>query len=144
MLEFEGNDEIQDEVKETDNQIKLNPFDFIKSINDKEYILNELNKKECIPWLINKHFSMSKETLFLANLINTYNLDTKLNYDFFYFALSKKKRFFKWAKGKDNDEVISLIKEMYDISYRKAIVASKCLNNEQIERLKIIYKNKNQ
>jgi hypothetical protein len=97
------------------------PFDFVKNVSyTKEKIDFEENKQHYIPFLINRSLSYYLNTVLLANEmnINTY-LDPKLQYDFYFNIVRKEKRFSKWHK-RQNMEEIKTIGEKYRCNWRRA------------------------
>ena len=120
----------------------MKPFDFVNSINfTKKNLMrdtanDELAEKGYAPFLTNKSLSYFTDTLLYANEMNRYHfLDKKLQYEFYLNSIRKKKRFAKWAKADDNDE-LSMISEFYQISLSKAKEAIKILSPEQIKTIK--------
>lgn len=110
-----------------------NVFDYVKSINEKT---EKLDIDGYVPYIINKAFSFMPETLFYADSMNiNSHIDAQMQYDFYYYALPKKKRFGKWTKKKVIPD-IATIREYYNCSYQKAIEYSKILTDEQIVILK--------
>ena len=112
----------------------MKPFDYVNSINftKKNLMKNtandELAEKGYAPFLTNKSLSYFTDTILYANEMNRYHfLDKKLQYEFYLNSLRKKKRFAKWAKAEDNDEVI-MISEFYKYSPQKAKAALKILS----------------
>lgn len=97
--------------------------EFLNSINQtKENLIANDPKveKEYLPFVVNKCFSYFPETVLHASLMNSYSfLDKKLQYDYYIHALPKKKRFSKWIKP-ENDDKLTMIKEVYGYSDRKA------------------------
>ena len=120
----------------------MKPFDYVNSINftKKNLMKNtandELAEKDYVPFLTNKSLSYFTDTLLYANEMNRYHfLDKRLQYEFYLNSIRKKKRFAKWAKADDNDE-LSMISEFYQISLSKAKEAIKILSPEQIKIIK--------
>ena len=97
--------------------------DFLNSINfSKENILQKDIKleKEYVPFVVNKCLSYFPDTIFHANRMNQMaHLDKKLQYDYYLYSVSKRKRFSKWIKPEE-DEKIDMIKEVYGYSDKKA------------------------
>lgn len=100
--------------------------DWMPSINEKRSYLfdgvdTEMVEKEYPAFMVNRALSQTADTVFAANEIQRYasTLDPKLQYDFLYHFIPKKKRFGKWAKGEKHEEV-SLIMDCYNVSRRKA------------------------
>lgn len=97
-------------------------FDYIRIINMKESYPEEFTGYE--PFMVNRAFSYNEDTILFANEINKPDIDVKLNFDFYYYGLPKKKRFGKWAK-KDKIPQAKLnrlnnIVEYYNCSMKKA------------------------
>jgi hypothetical protein len=89
--------------------------------------------------MINKSLSYFPDTLFEANMMNFYNnLSKKMQYDYYLLNIGKKKRFSKWHKDKTTDsDDISIIKQYYGYSDKKAVEVSRILSKEQIKELKV-------
>ena len=120
----------------------MKPFDYINSINfTKKNLMkgsenDELAEKGYVPYITNKTLSYFTDTLLYANEMNRYHfLDNRLQYEFYLNSIRKKKRFAKWAKADDNDD-LSMISEFYQISLSKAKEAIKILSPEQIKTIK--------
>lgn len=117
---------------------KLSPFDFIGSINDKSsyLITDEGSEKQYLPFIVNRGFSYFKDSVLFANEMNMYPAtDKKMQYDFYYHGLSKRKRFSKWFKYEESEEV-SIIKEFYSVSTKRAEEMKDLISNEDLEYMK--------
>ena len=102
---------------------KLGLFDITNNINLKTGLLSlEEIKESYSPFIINKAFSQTKDTIFYANEMNCNgNIPIDMQYDFYYHLIPKKKRFGKWNKKDSTDEeLINIIQEVYEYSYIKA------------------------
>lgn len=119
MFQFEVENEKPIEEEIVIQKKSKSPFDFSSSIDQKNNLRNELDGYS--PWMVNKIFSMYRDTIFIANEINKYNIDNRLHYDYFFHFVSKKKRFAKWSKPKYNEDDIKLIIEYFNINHRKAL-----------------------
>jgi hypothetical protein len=64
-----------------------------------------------------------------------WQLDKKLQYDFYINIIRPKKRFSPWLK-KQNDNSLELIKQYYGYNDEKAKSALKILTREQLEFIK--------
>ena len=111
-------------MKKTDKTKKLGPFDFINSINNKDggEIIEE-NEKQYNSFIVNRFFSFFNDTIFFANEINRFAsvLTNQQQFDFYYHALSKKRRYTKWVReNKSDKEEIDLIIEATNCSKRDA------------------------
>ena len=120
----------------------MKPFDYVNSINftKKNLMKNtandELAEKDYVPFLTNKSLSYFTDTLLYANEMNRYHfLDKRLQYEFYLNSIRKKKRFAKWAKADDNDEVM-MVQEYYKFSPQKAKAALKVLSPTQLNIIK--------
>lgn len=118
----------------------ISPFDYINSINNKEYIFDKHSEKDYNPFIVNLGFSYFMDTVLLANELNKHsNIPNKAQYDFLYHSVTKKKRFSKWVKKEDKvDENLQLISDYFGFSLNKAKDALKVLTDEQIEQIKLL------
>lgn len=112
--------------------------EFLNSINQtKENMLANDPKleKEYVPYVVNKCFSYFPETIFHANRMNMVShIDKKLQYDYYFYSVSKRKRFSKWIKPENNTK-IDLIKQVYGYSDAKAREVSDLLREEDLREL---------
>ena len=117
--------------------------DFLKAINiTKENLLEEdsLAEKEYVPFVVNRTLSYFPDTVLYANEINLRgHLDNRLQNDYLLNSIRKKKRFSRWLKPEQNED-IDAIKEYYYCNYRKAYEIARILTADQLslihERLK--------
>ena len=86
---------------------KLNVFDFVNEISfGKNDILSPDNEKEYVPFIVNKALSYHMDTLFFANEINKYHeLSKSAQFQFYLSTLRPRKRFAKWVKRIDPEDV---------------------------------------
>jgi hypothetical protein len=121
----------------------MSPFEYLKSINEskKDIMIDDLAEKEYNSFIINRGLSYFKDTILYANEMNRFHhLDSRLQFDFLINIIRKKKRWSKWIKASEVDN-LELIKEYYGYSNEKAKSALSLMSNEQIEQLKMrIYK----
>lgn len=117
-------------------------FDFLNSINDNKKDLietsdnPELAEKIYAPFIINKSLSYFIDTVQLANEMNLrHHLDNKYQYDFLRCTVRKRKRFSKWHKTEEDENLQSLI-EYYKCSMSKAKMYIKILSHEQLKTIK--------
>lgn len=120
----------------------MNPFDFVKSINkNSENLIEtsenpELTEKSYAPWIINKNFSYSRDTVVIANEMNKYHhLDNALQYSFFLNIIRPKKRFAKWVKPEQVDN-LECVKQYYGYNNQKASQVLSILSDAQLEIIK--------
>jgi len=121
----------------------MNPFEYLKAINEskKDIMVDDLAEKEYNPFIINRGLSYFKDTILYSNEMNRFHhLDHRLQFDFLINIIRKKKRWSKWIKANEVDN-LELIKEYYGYSNEKAKSALSLMSHEQIEQLKLrIYK----
>lgn len=100
-------------------------FDLLNDItNGKKYRLNvDIEESDYKPFLINRGLSQHVDTIFFANEMNKCpHLSKRMQHDFLFYSVTKKKRYGKWAKGEDIDnETIELIMKRYKVSRNKAL-----------------------
>ena len=116
----------------------MNPFDFINDINlgKKGIMVDDLAEKEYAPFITNRALSFHVDTVLFANEMNIHHhLDNRLQYDFFINIIRKQKRWSKWLKPSEIDN-LDIIKTYYGYSNDKAKSVLSLLNNEQILELK--------
>jgi hypothetical protein len=116
----------------------MNPFEYIKAINEtkKDIMVDDIAEKGYNPFIINRNFSFFNDTILYANEMNRFHhLDHRLQFDFFINIIKKKKRWSKWVKPQDVEN-LELIKQHYGYSNEKAKSVLELFNNEQIEELK--------
>ena len=117
----------------------MNPFDFINQINHgKKNLIDETPtlEKEYNSFIVNRGLSFNHDTALYANEMNRFHhLDHRLQFDFFINIIKKKKRWSKWIKPQDINN-LELIKQHYGYSNDKAKSVLELFNNAQIEELK--------
>lgn len=99
---------------------KESPFDMAKRINEKlGYV--DVSETGYEPYMINRILSNTADTILFANEMNHYwRLPKQWQFDFYYAALSKKKRYGKWHKNQDDVQALELIQEFFGYSRAKA------------------------
>lgn len=113
----------------------VSPFEFVGSINQTKKDIME-SEKDYSPFMVNRALSYFPDTVFYAAEMNAMpHLDNRLQYDFLRAAIRPRKRFSKWAKGKESED-IRLVREVYGFTIEKARQALKCLSDEDLEKLR--------
>lgn len=115
-----------------------NPFDYVNSINisKKDIMTDDISEKAYPAFMVNRALSYFNDTVLYANEMNVnHHLDNILQYHFLISIVRKKKRFSKWLKPQEVNN-LELIKEYYGYSNEKAKSVLSLFNNEQIELLK--------
>jgi hypothetical protein len=117
----------------------MSPFDFINSINfDKKDLFKDDPQahKDYVPYIINRGLSYFPDTVLYANEMNLHHgIPKDWQFSFFLNTISKKKRFSKWAK-KDESEDLLLVKEYFGYSSDKAKDVLSVLTDEQLSIIK--------
>ena len=116
----------------------MNPFEYLKAINEtkKDIMVDDIAEKDYNPFIINRGLSFFKDTILYANEMNVHHhLDNRVQFDFFINIIRKKKRWSKWTKPSDVDN-LELIKEYYGYSNEKTRSALSLLSAEQINIIK--------
>tara|TARA_X000000368_G_C22957008_1_gene679232 strand:+ start:136 stop:594 length:459 start_codon:yes stop_codon:yes gene_type:complete len=124
--------------KEFEHKIKkIGPFEFTNSIYNKEnLIVDERTEREYNPFIVNRALGFGKDTVLLANEMNSrHHLDNKLQYDFLMNTIRKGKRYNKWLKN--DEENIEAIQKFFGYSLIKAKETLSLLNDTQIELIKL-------
>lgn len=117
---------------------KLSPFDFINNIcqSKDDIIIDSDTEKQYNTYLVNRGLSFGADTIIYANEMNSRpHIEKKLQYDFLRTAIPKKKRYNKWIKA-EQDENIELVSEYYGYSMERAKEALSLLTPENIEYIK--------
>lgn len=117
------------------------PFDFINAVSyTKEDILD--NEKDYNSFMINRGLSLFLDTIEKANEMNmNYHLDSRLQFDFYINKLRARKRFSKWFKRKDEDD-LKFVMEYYGYNVSKAKTALSILSADQLTIIKDILASK--
>lgn len=120
----------------------MNPFDFVNSINvSKENLMrgtenDALAESGYAPFIVNKSLSYFPDTIFYANEVNKMaHADNILQYSYLLNSVRAQKRFAKWVKKEDSDD-LEAIKEYYGYSNEKAYQALQLLSNDQLNLIK--------
>ena len=116
----------------------MSPFDFVNavSLNKKDLMVEEGVENLYQPFLINKALSYFPDTILYANEINTCpHLDNKLQFHFFLNSIRPAKRFSKWVK-KQEDNDLTAVMEYYGYSPEKALSALSILSSDQLITIK--------
>jgi|TARA_R110002110_G_scaffold260443_1_gene476200 hypothetical protein len=119
----------------------MKPFDYVNTINySKKNLMrnsdnDELAESGYVPYLTNRSLSYFTDTVFYSNEINHYHhLDNKLQYEYLLNSIRPKKRFAKWVKTMDSDD-LEIVKLYFGYSTQKAIQALNILSPKQLEEI---------
>ena len=111
---------------------KMSPFDFLNAVNltKKDLIVDDMSEKEYPAFMVNRGLSYFADTVLYANEMNkNHHIYNRLQFDFFINIIRKKRRFSKWFKATD-DENLNIIKEYYGYSNEKAKSVLSLLDNK--------------
>ena len=112
---------------------KNGPFDYVKGINNKSYMTD---LSGYVPFLTNRAFAMHQDTVMLAEEMNqAHHLSPLLQYDFYYYAVRRGKRFGFPPKVQDSPN-LQLIQEYFQYSAVKAEQALQLLSEEDIKAIR--------
>lgn len=132
--------EVEVEVNWKRKRVEL--FDWLGDLNqNKKYLFDDQTHVDFVPFIINRGMSQNVETVMIANEMNKHCLCTKeMVHDFYFYILTKKKRFGKWAKqSTDNKVELDLLMNHYNINRNRAIEYLSLLSSDEIESIKLLY-----
>lgn len=115
-------------------------FDFINDLSfDKVNLLSEEDNEKLVqPYMINKALSMNMDTVLYADQMNRlYDLPKKMQYDYLFHSIRKRKRYGKWAK-KDDQTILAMVAEHYQCSFNKARKMMQLMTPQQLETIKVL------
>jgi len=116
----------------------MNPFDYLSAINTskKDIMVDDIAEKDYNAFMVNRGLSYFADTVLMANEMNiNHHLDSRLQFDFLINIVKKKKRFSKWLKANELEN-LEVIKEYYGYSDEKAKSVLSLFNDEDINELK--------
>jgi hypothetical protein len=121
----------------------MKPFDFVNEINTgkKDLIRGsenpELAEKLYASFVINRALSFFPDTIMYSNEMNkNHHIDKILQNDYYLNSIRFGKRFSKWHKRQENEDV-DAIQEYYGVNNFRALEISKILSKEHIDLIKI-------
>jgi len=123
---------------------KLTPFSFVQEINQgKTDIMRDQNgehsdllEKVYNSFLTNRSLSYFNDTVLHANEINkNHHIDSRLQFHYLINTIRKRKRFSKWIKPDELDDM-EAVKEYYGYSNEKARQVLTLFTHEQLTELK--------
>lgn len=119
----------------------MTPFDIINAVSHtKENILE--NEKDYNAFMVNRGLSLFLDTIEKANEMNmNSHLDNRMQFDYLINKIRPRKRFSKWFKKKDEDD-LKAVMEYYDYNVSNAKAALSILSADQITTIKEILTSK--
>lgn len=142
MNDLDGNKVERVEVETSWKRKRVELFDWLSDLNQaKKYLFNDQTHTDFVPFIINRGMSQNVETVMIANEMNKHSHCTKeMVHDFYYYILTKKKRFGKWAKqSTDNKVALDLLMRHYAINRKRAIEYLELMTSKDIETIKLLY-----
>lgn len=122
-----------------------NPFDYINSINSgKTSIMRGTDDDEVMeagynPYITNMTLSYFADTILAANMMNEFShLDNRPQYEFLLNSVMKRKRFSKWAKPVNSEE-LDLICDHYCVNRDIAKTYLELLSKEDLNEIRELY-----
>jgi len=115
------------------------PFVYVESIGStgEDLMVSDEARKDYNPFMVNRALAQNIDTIMFAQEMNKLpGLDRELQYKFLLKAVSKKKRFNKWAKKAEVEPDLEVIMEVYQVSLEKATEIAALVTAEQMEVLK--------
>jgi Bacteriophage clamp loader A subunit len=105
------------------------------SINfTKDYQDPDNNEYKYSAWRTNSSLSYFPDTVLYANEMNMlHHLDDKLQYDYLFFSIRQKKRFFKKDKKHEKDHNHDLVQGHYKYNNERTRESLKLLTDEQLD-----------
>ena len=99
-------------------------------------MVDDIAEKDYNAFMVNRGLSYFADTVLMANEMNiNHHLDSRLQFDFLINIVKKKKRFSKWLKANELEN-LEVIKEYYGYSDEKAKSVLSLFNDEDINELK--------
>jgi len=107
----------------------MNPFEFIKAINEKKQVDDPTQYNA---YLANIAFSYSMDTVMLANEMNVHpNMPPECQFDFMNGTVKKGRRYNKWYKDTEPAH-LEVVMEYFNYSKQKALEALMILTQDNI------------
>ena len=116
----------------------MSPFDYLNAINTtkKDIMVDDVAEKAYTSFMVNRGLSYFPDTILFANEMNVHHhIDHRLQFDFFINIIKKRKRFSKWTKANEIEN-LAVIKEYYGYSDEKAKSIYNLFSNEELLTLK--------
>lgn len=99
-------------------------------------MVDDIAEKAYQSYIVNRSLSYFQDTVLIANEMNVnHTIDNRLQFDFYINIVNKRKRFSKWLKA-DEPEDLEVVKQYYGYSNEKAKSVLPLLNHAQIEEMK--------
>ena len=129
---------------------KLSFFDFLGSINEgsrskdlladirhlsSEAVPPDSPEKAYVPFMVNRGLSYHQDTVLFANEMNMRaGIPSRMQYDFLRLAIRPRRRFSKWFKREDSED-LAIIKKACNFSSEKARQALPLFTKKELQKL---------
>lgn len=115
----------------------MTPFDFVNSVshNKQDLFKEGVSDSDYTPFVVNKSLSYFADTILYANEMNRSTIDNKLQYHYLLNSIRPAKRFAKWVK-RENIEDVAAVKQFYGYSTEKATQALSILTSDNLHYIK--------
>jgi len=115
----------------------VTPFDFVNSVshNKQDLFKEDISESDYVPFVVNKSLSYFVDTILYANEMNKVSVDNKLQYHYLLNTIRPAKRFAKWVK-RENIEDVAAVKQFYGYSTEKATQALTILSSDNLHYIK--------
>lgn len=120
---------------EVNEEKKIDVWSFVNDISyNKQNIMDEDNKSEYQPWIVNLALSQYIDCIDAVMVMNMcHSLPPELQYSYYINTIRPRKRFTQWGKKDKNKEAnLNVIREYYGYSIPKAEEALRILTEQQI------------
>ena len=114
----------------------MNPFDYIKSINSKNYIEDISGFSY---WLTFKVYSVDPGYVFLVNALNKrgiHKLSKRAVYDFLFYTIPKNRKFLKYPKSLKQVNNVKYLMEYYGVNENIANDYYELIEPEEMKEIK--------
>jgi hypothetical protein len=118
-------------------------FDFLNDVtNHKKGLLRDENKKEYVPFVINRMLSNSIDTVIIAHEMNLlHGISKQMHHDFLMSSIRRGRRFLKFKKIEKNERH-TLLKKYFGYSTKKLNDALKILPEPLVDEY-LLYRQEN-
>lgn len=115
-----------------------NPFDMIKLINNKSEMPSDAEIKEnYVPFVINRNFSYTMDTVLIANEMNKHSdSDVVMQFKYYFHSVKKRKRYAKWTKPEKHTLDFKIVRKYYNYNNKNTELAMQLLTDEQLKIIK--------
>lgn len=119
-------------------------FDILKSVSYEKVDYSEAEdfNKRYSAFMINRFLAADPETLLFANVMSRMDhLPSKLQFQFYFYGIDKKRRYFKYAKkDKGSGKTIEVIAQHFNVNMDRASEMMELLDKNTINKIKNSFK----